>query len=52
MDVYGCIEHAHGAAHALAGAACHEYEVTFDRLQDSRDKRFLRELTRWVLHRS
>jgi geranylgeranyl diphosphate synthase type II len=52
MDAYGCIEHAQSAAHALAGAACHEYAVALGGLPASRDKRFLWELTRWVLQRT
>ena len=52
IDAYGCIEHARGTAHALAGAACHEYEVALGGLPDSRDKSFLRELARWMLHRT
>jgi geranylgeranyl diphosphate synthase type II len=51
MDAYGCIEHAREAAHALAGAACHEYTLALGALPESRDKRFLWELTHWVLHR-
>jgi geranylgeranyl diphosphate synthase type II len=51
MDAYGSIEHARCAAHALAGAACYEYSVAFGGLPDSRDKRFLWEVTHWVLHR-
>jgi hypothetical protein len=39
-------------AHALAGAACHEYRVAVAELPDTRDRRFLWELTRWVLHRT
>jgi geranylgeranyl diphosphate synthase type II len=52
MDWYGCVEHARAAAHALAGAARHEYGIAFRDLPESRDKRFLWELTHWVLHRS
>ena len=52
MDAYGCIDHGRRAAHALAGAACCEYEGALGQLPDSRDKRFLWDLTHWVLHRS
>jgi geranylgeranyl diphosphate synthase type II len=52
MDRYACIEHARAAAHALAGAARHEYGIALGDLPESRDKRFLRELTHWVLDRS
>jgi geranylgeranyl diphosphate synthase, type II len=51
MDAYGCIEHARAAAHALAGAARHEYDLALGGLPESRDKRFLWELTHWVLDR-
>ena len=52
MDAYGCIDHARGVAHGLAGAADYELEACFGRLPESRDKRFVRELTRWVISRS
>jgi geranylgeranyl diphosphate synthase type II len=52
MDAYGCIEHARRTAHALAGAACHEYGVAMGDLPESRDKRFLWEVAHWVLHRA
>ena len=52
MDAYGCIEYARRAAHALAGAACHEFTLAVGELPDSRDKRFLQEIPSWVLHRA
>jgi geranylgeranyl diphosphate synthase type II len=52
LDGYGCIEHARAAAHALAGAARHEYDIALGALPESRDKRFLWELTHWVIRRS
>jgi geranylgeranyl diphosphate synthase, type II len=52
MDEHGCIEHARALAHGLAGAACHEFELAYGHLPDSRDKRFLRALPAWVLARS
>lgn len=52
MEAYGCIEYARQAAHALAGAACHEYDRILAQLPECRDKRFLWELPRWVLHRA
>jgi geranylgeranyl diphosphate synthase type II len=52
MEEYGCIEHGSAVAHGLAGAALHEFETSFGHLPESRDKRFVRELTRWVLNRA
>jgi geranylgeranyl diphosphate synthase type II len=52
IDAYGCIEDARCTAHALAGAARHEYEVALGTLPDSREKAFLRELAPWMLSRS
>jgi geranylgeranyl diphosphate synthase type II len=52
MDAYGCLQHAAQVAHALAGAAMHEYSSTYSHLSDSRDKRFIAALTTWVLERT
>jgi len=52
MDGYGSVEHARQVAHALAGAALHEYEYLYAGLRDSRDKRFIEALVRWVLERT
>jgi geranylgeranyl diphosphate synthase type II len=51
MDAYGCVDHARGVAHALAGAARHEAELLYAERPDSRDKRFLTALPEWVLAR-
>jgi geranylgeranyl diphosphate synthase type II len=52
MDDYGSIHFARQVAHGLAGAALHEHELAFAELPDSRDKRFLEAMPRWVLARS
>jgi geranylgeranyl diphosphate synthase type II len=52
MAAHECIEYGRRVAHALAGAALHEFETCFGSLPDSRDKDFVRELTRWVLSRA
>jgi len=52
MDAYGCLEYAGQVAHALAGAALHEYDSVYARLPDSRDKRFIEQLATWVLERN
>jgi geranylgeranyl diphosphate synthase, type II len=52
VDAYGCIERARCTAHALAGAASHEFGVALGGLQASREKAFLEELPHWVLHRT
>jgi geranylgeranyl diphosphate synthase type II len=52
MDAYGCLERARATAHALAGAARHEFETTFATVPDGRDKRFVGELVTWVLART
>jgi geranylgeranyl diphosphate synthase type II len=52
MDAHGCIEHARATAHALAGAARHEYEIALGGLPESRDKRFLWEVIEWMLNRA
>jgi geranylgeranyl diphosphate synthase type II len=52
MDAYGSIDYARGVAHALTGAARHEFTLAFAGVPDSRDKRFIGALPRWVLERS
>jgi geranylgeranyl diphosphate synthase, type II len=52
FDEYGCIERAQEVAHGLAGAARHELSGCMERLEDSRDKRFVQELVRWVFSRA
>jgi len=52
MDAYGCIDYARSIAHALAGAALHEYAPLFGHLRDTRDRRFLEGVVRWVLERT
>jgi geranylgeranyl diphosphate synthase type II len=52
LDSYGCLDHARRIAHALAGAAQHEFESLYAGLPDSRDKGFLAALPEWVLSRS
>jgi geranylgeranyl diphosphate synthase, type II len=51
MTAYGCIDYARQVAHALAGAARHEFTLCFGSLPDSRDKRFIEDLVRWVIAR-
>jgi len=52
MDNYGCIDYARQIAHGLAGAALHEYSVTYADVPDSRDKRFIEGLVTWVFERT
>lgn len=52
MDAYGCLEYAQQVAHALAGAALHEFSRAFGPVPDSRDKRFLEAIVPWVLQRT
>jgi geranylgeranyl diphosphate synthase type II len=52
MDHYRCLEYARAMAHALAGAATHEFETIYGSVPDSRDKRFLLALPAWVIARS
>jgi geranylgeranyl diphosphate synthase type II len=51
VDSYGCVDYAREVAHAMAGAAIHEAAQVYRNLPDSRDKRFLEALPRWVLAR-
>src|SRR4029078_7425450 len=52
MDAYGSIEYARQVSHAFAGAAQHECAALFGAFPDSRDKRFIEALPRWVIERS
>ncbi|HVK69001.1 MAG TPA: polyprenyl synthetase family protein [Polyangium sp.] len=52
MDHYGCIEYAREVAQGLAGAASHEFSLLFGALPDSKDKRFIEALPRWVIERA
>ncbi len=52
MDYYGSIEHARKLAHAMAGAAQHECGLIYAERPDSRDRRFIEALPRWVLERA
>jgi geranylgeranyl diphosphate synthase type II len=52
MDRCGAIEHARQVAHALAGAAMHEFNVAYRAVPDSRDRRFIEALPYWVLERA
>ncbi len=51
MDAYGCLTYANAVAHALAGAARHEFAASFEALPPSRDKEFIGALVTWVLER-
>jgi geranylgeranyl diphosphate synthase type II len=51
MVHYGAIEHGRRVAHALAGAASHEFRVAYGDAPESRDKRFIEALPYWVLER-
>lgn len=52
MDAYGSIAYAQRVAHGLAGAAHNAFDEVFRNLPDSRDKRFVRGVVRWVLART
>jgi len=52
MEAYSCLAHAQQVAHALAGAAAHEFSVECAALPASRDKDFLQALPAWVLARA
>jgi len=47
----GSIEYAHQFAHALAGAALHQFASIYDHLPPSRDKEFIHGLASWIFHR-
>jgi len=52
IDDHGSIDYARQVAEALVGAAYYEYSRVYDRLPDSRDKRFIGALIPWVLERT
>lgn len=52
MSERGSLEHARSVAHALAGAALHEFRCTFAGLPQSRDLRFIEALPYWVIERA
>jgi geranylgeranyl diphosphate synthase type II len=52
MDAHRSIPYAQGVAHGLAGAAHHAFEEVFGNVPDSRDRRFVRGIVRWVLART
>jgi len=52
MEAYGAIEYARQLANSLAGAASHEASMLLGDLPDSRDRRFIEALPRWVLERT
>lgn len=52
MEAHGSIEHARARAHGMAGAALHEFQAVFGAFPESRDKRFLASLPRWVIERA
>jgi len=52
MEACGSLDYARRIAHALAGAAQHEYEALYVGLPDSRDRQFIAALPEWVLARS
>jgi geranylgeranyl diphosphate synthase, type II len=51
MDSYGSVNYAQSVAHALAGAALHEYNGIFRDLPETRDKEFICGLISWVFER-
>lgn len=51
IEKYDCIEFARGIARQLAGAALHEFSRIYAGLPDSRDRRFIEELSLWVIER-
>jgi geranylgeranyl diphosphate synthase type II len=52
MDTYGSVQYAQRVAHGLAGAAQHAFEEIFGDIPDSRDRRFIEGIVRWVLART
>jgi geranylgeranyl diphosphate synthase type II len=52
MDRYDCIDYARQVAHGLAGAGLREFETIYGHLPDSRDRRFIEALPRWVIART
>jgi geranylgeranyl diphosphate synthase type II len=52
MHAYECLEYARQVAHALAGAALHEFSATYESVPASRDKQFIQAAPHWVLERT
>ena len=52
MDAYGSLEYARQIAHALAGAALHEFASAYAGVPASRDRQFIEALVTWVLERT
>jgi geranylgeranyl diphosphate synthase, type II len=52
MGAYDCLEHARAVAHALAGAARHEFDRLFRDVPDGPDKDLLAAMPDWVLSRA
>jgi geranylgeranyl diphosphate synthase type II len=52
MERQGSLAHARMVAAALAGAALHEFSLTYGHLPPSRDKTFIAGLVPWVFERS
>jgi geranylgeranyl diphosphate synthase type II len=52
MFHYQSIDYARQVAHALAGAAQHEFERVLAHLPDTRERRFIAALPTWVIERS
>ena len=51
MDACRAVERASRIAHALAGAATHEFRSAYGDAPDGRDKRFIESLPQWVIER-
>ena len=51
MANHQSVEYARRFAHALAGAALHEFQATYGGLPPSRDKSFLQGLAAWIFER-
>jgi len=51
MATYGSVEYVRRFAHALAGAALHEFASIYGDLPPSRDKAFIHGLARWIFLR-
>jgi geranylgeranyl diphosphate synthase type II len=52
MEKYGSVDYARSVAHALAGAALHEYSCIYNDLPPSSDKDFIAGLATWVFERT
>jgi geranylgeranyl diphosphate synthase type II len=52
MEARGSFGYARNLAHALAGAALHEFQSAFAGAAPGRDKRFIESLPYWVLERA